>query len=261
MNRIDLTFDTLKKQNKKALITFITAGDPDLSLTEKLVLAMEEAGADLIELGVPFSDPVAEGPTIQASSQRALESGTKLSQIFSLVARLRERTQIPLPLMMYLNPVCKYGKEDFFAACKNSGIDGIIIPDLPFEEKDELEETAEKYGIYIIDLVAPTSGTRIPKIATGSRGFLYCISSLGVTGERTAFQTDFLSFFREIRQHTKTPLALGFGISSPDQVRALKEFSDGVIVGSAIVKIVEEHGKEAVPHVKQFVRELKQALG
>ena len=191
LNRIDQRFAALKLQNKKALITFITAGDPDLKATETLVLEMEKAGADIIELGVPFSDPVAEGPVIQAASERALKSGTTLKDIFTLVKNLRQKTDIPILLMMYLNCIFKYGKEKFFENCVESGIDGVIVPDMPFEERDEISAESKKAGVYAINLVAPTSKERIKEIASESEGFLYCVSSLGVTGQRSNFSTDF----------------------------------------------------------------------
>ena len=260
MNRIDKTFDRLKKEEKKALITFITAGDPAIEITEKLVFAMEEAGADLIELGVPFSDPVAEGPVIQAASERALQSGTTLVSVFALVEGLRKKTQIPLLLMMYRNSIYKYGDGRFFEDCVKNGIDGVIVPDLPFEERREIAETASKRDVHLINLVAPTSGERIKKIAPESGGFLYCVSSLGVTGQRHAFATDFESFFRQIRLSAPVPAALGFGISKPEHVRQLKSYCDAVIVGSAFVKLIEEYGEEAVEPVKRLTAELKKAL-
>lgn len=260
MNRIDRTFAKLREANKKALIAFITAGDPDLETTEHLVLAMEKAGVDIIELGVPFSDPVAEGPVIQASSERALKSGTNLNAVFASVKKLREKTDLPLLLMLYLNSIYLFGTERFFLECAKSGVDGVIVPDMPFEERDEIAEEAKKNIVYSISLVAPTSKERIAMIAPQSTGFLYCVSSLGVTGQRSSFGTDFEGFFSEIRQHASIPAALGFGISSPEQVRALKGYCDAIIVGSAIVKIVEQHGRESVEPVARFVAELKAAL-
>ncbi|MDD2483899.1 MAG: tryptophan synthase subunit alpha [Eubacteriales bacterium] len=260
MNRIEMLFEKIKNKGEKALITFITAGDPDLDTTERLVYAMEEAGADIIELGVPFSDPVAEGPIIQAASGRGLQSGTKLSDIFMLVARLRCRTQMPLLLMMYLNSIFRFGPEKFFEECSKNGIDGVIVPDMPFEEKDEIAVFAEKYNVLLIDLVAPTSKKRIKMIASQSRGFLYCVSSLGVTGQRSSFSTDFKCFFEEIDRHSNVPTAIGFGISTAEQVKELRGYATALIVGSAIVKIVEAYGKDSVMEVKRFVRELKAAL-
>ena len=260
MNRIDKKFVELKAQNKKALITFITAGDPDIKTTEELVLEMECAGADIIELGVPFSDPVAEGPTIQAASERALKNGVSLDDIFMLVNRLRQKTAIPILLMMYLNCIYKYGKERFFSMCAENGVDAVIVPDMPFEERDEISAEAKKYNVYSINLVAPTSNDRIKQIAKESQGFLYCVSSLGVTGQRSNFTTDFSSFFSLINEYAKVPAALGFGIYTPQQVSELKEYCQGIIVGSAIVRIVEQYGKESPKPVASFVKSLKEAL-
>ena len=222
MNRIDSMFAELKKQNKKALITFITAGDPDFDTTEQLILEMERQGANLIELGVPFSDPIAEGPIIQEASLRSLQGGTTLEGIFELVKKLRTKTEIPLVFMMYINTIYRFGVERFFSLCQETGIDAVIVPDLPFEEH----------------LVAPTSKDRIAAIAANSKGFLYCVSSTGVTGVRNTFQTDFDSFFDTIKQHASIPYCVGFGISSPEQVKQMKTYCDGVIVGSAIVKMI-----------------------
>lgn len=260
MNRIDEKFIELKAKNEKALITFVTAGDPDIETTEKLVLEMVAAGADIIELGVPFSDPVAEGPVIEAASARALLNGVNLYDIFLLVKKLRVKTDVPILLMMYLNSIFRFGKERFFALCRESGIDGVIVPDMPFEEKGEIAEEAKKAGVYSISLVAPTSKDRIKMIAEASEGFLYCVSSLGVTGQRSSFSTNFEEFFTLINQYSKVPAALGFGISTAEQVRALKEYSDGIIVGSAIVKIVGEYGRDSMKPVYEFVKGLKLAL-
>lgn len=260
MNRIDRKLEELKKNDQKALITFITAGDPDLETTEKLVLEMINAGVDIIELGVPFSDPVAEGPVIQAASQRALEGGTKLVDIFECVERLREKTDTPILLMMYINSLFKYGKDNFFRDCQEKGIDGVIVPDLPFEERGEIEEEAHKYSIHIINLIAPTSGKRIEKIAKESTGFIYCVSSLGVTGERSSFLTDFEDFLGNVKKYSKVPAMIGFGISNSEQVKELKKYSDGVIVGSAVVKIVGEYGRASAPQVYEFVHSLKNEL-
>lgn len=260
MNRIDVKFANLKSQGKKALITFVTAGDPDLVITEKLVLEMEKAGADIIELGVPFSDPVAEGPIIQAASARSLKNNTNLNDIFNLVVRLRQKTQVPILLMMYLNCIYNFGKDNFFSMCSQSGIDGVIVPDMPFEERSELSFEAHKHGIYSISLVAPTSNDRIKAIAEESEGFLYCVSSIGVTGTRSSFKTNFDEFFSQIYRHVKIPTAIGFGISTPEQVKALKKYADGIIVGSVIVKIVGQYGKDCVEPVCDFVRSLKAEL-
>lgn len=259
-NRIDLCFDALKKNGDKALITFVTAGDPDLVSTEKYVLSMFENGADIVELGVPFSDPIAEGVTIQKASLRSLNAGTTLDKIFTLVKCLREKTDKPLILMMYLNTIFVYGTEKFFRNCRDYQIDGVIVPDMPYEEKDEILETAEKYGVYNINLVAPTSHDRVSEIASNSHGFLYCVSSLGVTGTRSKFDTDFDEFFSLINKSVSCPACVGFGISSPEQAKKMSTYCDGVIVGSAIVKIIEKYGSNAADKVGEFVKSLKDAM-
>ncbi|SCZ76563.1 tryptophan synthase subunit alpha [Acidaminobacter hydrogenoformans] len=262
MNRIDATFEALRGRGEKALIAFVTAGDPDMGTTEALVKEMVARGADLVELGVPFSDPMAEGPIIQAASARALEAGATLPGIFDLVARLRGGTvaKTPLLLMMYLNCILHYGKDRFFEACARVGIDGVIVPDLPYGEQVEISGEARAHGVHLISLVAPTSRDRIDAIAENSEGFLYCVSSLGVTGTRAAFATDFDAFFGEIRKHAKIPTAVGFGISSPAQAKALAGYADGVIVGSAVVDIVAQHGTDAVAPVGTFIEALKDAI-
>lgn len=260
MNRIDIKFADLKAQGKKALITFITAGDPDFDTTEKLVYELINSGVDIIELGVPFSDPVAEGPIIQAASARSLLNNTNLNDIFTLVDRLRQNVDLPILLMMYINSIYSFGKDNFFYLCSKVGIDGVIVPDLPFEERFEISVEADKYGIYSISLVAPTSSDRIKSITEESKGFLYCVSSLGVTGTRSNFTTDFDEFFSTINMYSEIPTAIGFGISSPDQVAALKKYADGVIIGSAIVKIIGHYGSDCVEPVGCFVKELKAAL-
>lgn len=260
MNRIEKCFSDLKKRKEKALITFITAGDPDLEATERAVFEMFDNGADIIELGVPFSDPVAEGVTIQKSSLRSLKNGTNLTKIFETVKRIREKTEKPLILMMYINTIFVYGTDRFFADCKQYGIDGVIVPDMPFEERDEVQESAEKYGVLNINLVAPTSRNRIEKIATESKGFLYCVSSTGVTGVRSGYTTDFDDFFGTIKKYAKCPCAVGFGISGPEQAKKMSGYCDGVIVGSAIVRIFEEKGADAPKAAGEFVKSLKDAI-
>lgn len=260
MNRIDQTFEALKQQGKKALITFITAGDAGLETTESLVLAMEKAGADIIELGIPFSDPIAEGPVIQEASMRALKNGTHLLDVFQMVRRLREKTQIPLVMMMYLNSIFGFGTERFFTLCQETGIDAVIVPDMPFEEKDEIQGFADRHGVYSISLVAPTSHDRIAMIAKESQGFLYCVSSTGVTGMRNQYTTDFQEFFETINKYAKVPCAVGFGISGPKQAAQMKDYCDGVIVGSAIVNLVGKYGKESPKPVEEFVSSLRNAL-
>lgn len=258
MNRIDEKFKKLN--GEKALITFVTAGDPDLETTKRVVLEMEKRGADLIEIGVPFSDPIAEGPTIQAASLRALKSGTTLVKIFDLVRDLRKETDTPLLLMMYVNTIFRFGTERFFSLCAETGIDGVIVPDLPYEEKDELSEYAAKYGVKQISLVTPTSHERIEKIASSAEGFLYCVSSTGVTGTRSKFTTNFDEFFGEIKKSVKIPYCVGFGISNPEQARKMSSYCDGAIVGSGIMKIVDKYGKDCVEPVGEFVESLKQGM-
>lgn len=260
MNRIDTTFERLSANGEKALITFITAGDPSLAATERLVLAMERTGADIIELGVPFSDPVAEGPVIQQASARALKNGLHTLEIFELVKRLRQKTQVPLLLMLYVNCIYVYGKKRFFADCASCGVDGVIVPDLPYEERNEILPQAKEQGVHVINLVAPTSHDRIRTIASHSGGFLYCVSSLGVTGTRDHFDTDFGTFFGAVNAAKTAPACIGFGIHSPGQVHSLKQYCDGVIVGSAVVRLVAEHGEQAEHYVEQFVKSLKDAL-
>lgn len=260
MNRIETALAELKNKGEKALITFVTAGDPDIETTEKLVLEMLDKGSDVVEIGVPFSDPVAEGKTIQAASLRSLSRGTNLTEIFDMVGRLREKTEKPLILMMYVNTIFRFGTERFFSLCREKGIDGVIVPDLPFEERNELQPYAEENGIIAISLVAPTSHQRIADIAGDAKGFLYCVSSTGVTGTRSKFTTNFEEFFGEIKKSCKVPAMVGFGISDPEQAKKMSGYCDGVIVGSAVVKIVAQYGRESVPHVGKFVRSLKKGI-
>ncbi|MGN0667155.1 MAG: tryptophan synthase subunit alpha [Huintestinicola sp.] len=260
MNRIDKCFAELKEKNQKALITFVTAGDPDIDTTERTVMEMFSHGVDIVELGVPFSDPIAEGVTIQKASQRSLANGTNLDIIFSLVDRLRAKTDKPLILMMYLNTIFVYGTEKFFSLCREKGIDGVIVPDMPYEEREEILPAAEKYGIHNINLVAPTSRERIKEIASNSKGFLYCVSSTGVTGTRSEFSTDFDSFFGLVKENITCPYCVGFGISSPEQAEKMSSYCDGVIVGSAIVNIIAENGTEAPAAVGRFTQSLKDAI-
>ncbi len=244
----------------KAFIPFLTAGDPCLEKTGEFILAMEEAGADLIEIGIPFSDPIAEGPVIQAADLRALAAGTTTDRIFDLVGDLRRQTQVPLVLMTYLNPVFHYGYEAFFARCQEVEMDGIILPDLPFEEKGEVEDIAASHGVDLISMVAPTSQDRIQKIAGEARGFLYVVSSLGVTGMRQQITTDLPALLTNIKKTAPVPACIGFGIHSPEQAAAAAQVADGVIVGSAIVKIVEKYGEDAAPHLAEYVRKMKASI-
>ena len=259
-NAIDRKFRELRQNGDKALIAYIAAGDPDLATTEQLILEMEKAGADLIEIGIPFSDPVAEGPIIAAASERALKNGDVcLKNVFAMVKRLRDKCRIPLLLMLYANSVFAHGIDRFFADCADSGISGAIVPDVPFEERMELQPIAHAHNVHLINLVAPTSGERIDTIAADSQGFLYCVSSTGVTGVRSEFSTDFDSLFRRIRAASDVPAALGFGISTPEQIRQLAPYCDGLIVGSAIVRIIGRHGRDCLQPVSEFVTALKNA--
>ncbi len=247
-------------QNGKAFIAFITCGDPDLKTTAAAVRAAAENGADLIELGIPFSDPTAEGPVIQGANLRALKGGITTDRIFDFVKELRGDICVPMVFMTYANVVFSYGIERFVSACKNVGIDGLILPDLPFEEKGEFQPTCQKYGVDLISLIAPTSEGRIAMIAKEAEGFLYIVSSLGVTGTRSEIKTDLSSIVETVRQNTQIPCAIGFGISAPDQAKRMADISDGVIVGSAIVKLLEKYGKDAPGHVGEYVKLMKSAL-
>ncbi len=246
--------------NGKAFIGFLTAGDPSLDKTEEFILSMVEAGADLIEIGIPFSDPIAEGEVIQRANVRALSVDTTLDKIFSMVKAIRLKTQIPIVFLTYLNPVFTYGYDHFFRECNNNGVDGVIIPDIPFEEKGELLPFSDKYEVDIISLISPSSKDRISKIASCAKGFVYCVSSMGVTGIRNEIKTDFSSLLSAIKAATNVPVAVGFGISTPQQVSAIGAYADGVIVGSAIVKIIEEHGADAAKPLYDYVREMKKAV-
>lgn len=247
-------------ENGKAFIAFITCGDPDLETTKAAVLAAVENGADLIELGIPFSDPTAEGPVIQGANLRALNGGITTDQIFKFVRSLRRDIRIPMVFMTYANVVFSYGAERFISNCSNIGIDGLIIPDLPFEEKEEFLPICHKYGIDLISLIAPTSKDRIAMIAKEAEGFLYIVSSLGVTGTRSEIKTDLASIVKVVRKYTNIPCAIGFGISTPDQAKKMADISDGAIVGSAIIQLLEKYGKDAPKHIGKFVKSMKDAL-
>ena len=245
----------------KAFIPFLTCADPDLETTEAAVRAMAQAGADLIELGIPFSDPTAEGPVIQAANQRALAGGVTTDQIFDMVRRLREDVTTPMVFMTYANVVFSYGTERFISTAAEIGMDGLILPDVPYEEKEEFAPVCRKYGLDFISLIAPTSEDRIAMIAREAEGFLYCVSSLGVTGVRTEITTDvgrMVSLAKEA--NPDIPCAIGFGISTPEQAAAMAAQSDGVIVGSAIVKLAGQYGRQAVPHIAAYVSSMKRAL-
>lgn len=244
----------------KAFIAFLTCGDPDLQTTAAAVRAAVAGGADLIELGIPFSDPTAEGPVIQSANLRALQGGVTTDQIWDLVRELRRDVVVPMVFMTYANVIFSYGAERFFATCQEVGIDGVILPDLPFEEKDEFLPVCRRYGVALISLVAPTSEQRIAGIAREAEGFLYMVSSLGVTGTRTEITTDLASMVRVVRENTDIPCAIGFGISTPEQARQMASLADGAIVGSAIVRLLAQYGKDAPSHIQTYVQSMKDAM-
>lgn len=246
--------------NGKAFIPFVTCGDPDLETTAAVVREMAAAGADLIELGIPFSDPTAEGPVIQGANIRALDGGVTTDRIFDLVRDLRQDVTVPFVFMTYANVVFSYGAERFIRTCQDIGIDGMILPDLPFEEKEEFLAICRDHEVVLISMIAPTSKDRIAMIAREAEGFLYIVSSMGVTGTRRAITTDVGAIVEIVRQHTDLPCAIGFGISTPEQAQHMAQYADGVIVGSAIVKIVERYGRDAAPHVGDYVRDMKTAI-
>lgn len=241
----------------KAFIPFITCGDPDLETTIKVVKAMVENGADLIELGIPFSDPTAEGPVIQGANLRALKGGITTDKVFDMVRTLRTDVTVPMVFMTYANVVFSYGAERFIKTCSEIGIDGLILPDIPFEEREEFSDICEKYDVDLISMIAPTSENRIAMIAKEAKGFIYLVSSLGVTGTRSSITTDLDSIVKIIRENTSVPVAVGFGISTPEQALKMADLSDGAIVGSAIIKLLEKHGKEAPHYIGEFVKAMK----
>ena len=247
-------------EHGKAFIAFLTCGDPDLETTAAAVRAAAENGADLVELGIPFSDPTAEGPVIQGANLRALTGGTTTEKIFGLVRDLRRDVTIPMVFMTYANVVFSYGAERFISACRETGIDGLILPDLPFEEKEEFLPLCRTYGVDLISLIAPTSDNRIAVIAKEAEGFIYIVSSLGVTGTRREINTDLASIVKVVRENTAVPCAVGFGISTPEQARKMAGVSDGAIVGSAIVRLIEKYGREAPAYVGAYVKSMKDAV-
>lgn len=247
-------------KNGKAFIGFLTGGDPSIEKSKEFILQMVAGGADLIEIGIPFSDPVAEGRVIQKANIRALSAGATTDRIFDLVAMVRNETDIPLVFLTYLNPVFRYGYERFFEKCRSLGIDGIIIPDLPFEEKAEIAGYAEQYDVDPISLVAPTSEQRIKQIAEDAAGFLYVVSSMGVTGMRSEIRTDLKDMIETARKVSDIPIAVGFGINTQDQAKQISDVADGVIVGSAIVNIIENYGNEAGIHLYEYVKSMKSAI-
>lgn len=257
MNRIAKAFE-----NKKAFIGFLTAGDPVANKTVEYILEMEKAGASLIEIGIPFSDPIAEGPTIQEANIRALKHGIHTDNVFDLVVEVRKQSDVALCFMTYLNVVFHYGYDRFFKKCQEVGIDGIIIPDLPYEEDKEVKEICSKYGVTLISMIAPTSKDRVAMIAKESEGFIYLVSSLGVTGTRdsSSFASNLPEIIDHIKKVTDTPVAIGFGISTPQQVEQFSKFADGVIVGSAIVNIIKEHGENAKEPLSEYIKSLTEVL-
>ena len=255
MNKIHQAFE-----NGKAFIPFITCGDPDLETTAAAVRAAVANGADLIELGIPFSDPTAEGPVIQGANIRALRGGIKTKHIFEFVRELRRDVTVPMVFMTYANVVFSYGAEKFISTCAEVGIDGLILPDIPFEEKEEFLPICSQYDVALISLIAPTSANRIGMIAKEAEGFIYLVSSRGVTGERSEIKTDLRSIVELIRANTDVPCAIGFGISTPEQAKQMASISDGAIVGSAIVRLLEKHGKDAPKYIGEYVKSMKDAI-
>ena len=255
MSRIKEAFE-----NGKAFIAFVTCGDPDLETTGAVVREMAKNGADLIELGIPFSDPTAEGPVIQGANLRALNGGVTTDQIFEFVKELRRDVSVPMVFMTYANVVFSYGAERFISICREIGMDGLILPDLPYEEKEEFQPICRRFGLELISLIAPTSENRIARIAGEAEGFVYLVSSLGVTGVRSEIKTDLASIVEAIRRNTDIPCAIGFGISTPEQAARMSDLADGVIVGSAIVRLIEKYGRQAPEHVGRYVKEMKDAI-
>ncbi|HBG23286.1 MAG TPA: tryptophan synthase subunit alpha [Syntrophomonas sp.] len=255
MNRVQEVF-----ANGKAFIPFITAGDPSLDITEQLVVQMAEAGADLIELGIPFSDPVAEGPVIQEADNRALAAGATTDKIFAVVERIRLSCNVPIAFMTYANPIFTYGTDRFMENCQKAGIDAVIVPDVPLEEKAEFMPSCSQYGVSMISMIAPTSHNRIRMIAREAEGFLYCVSSMGVTGVRRELGGNVEQMIKVVKEVKDIPCAIGFGISNPEQAAQMAQVSDGVIVGSAIVEIISQYGTDCVPHVVEYVRGMKDAV-
>ncbi len=255
MSKIEKAF-----QNGKAFVAFLTGGDPSIAKSEEFILQMVDAGADLIEIGIPFSDPVAEGPVIQQANMRALSAGVTTDSIFELVESVRKKTEVPLVFLTYLNPVFNYGYDRFFNRCHALGVDGMIIPDLPFEEKDELAEVADHYRVDLISLIAPTSAQRIKQIAKVAKGFLYVVSSMGVTGMRSEFKVDLKNIIATAKESSNLPVAVGFGINTPEQAKEIASIADGVIVGSAIVKLIEKHGDAAGIYIFEYVKNMKEAM-
>ena len=255
MNKIAKAFE-----KGKAFIGFVTAGDPDLETSRQIMLKMAQAGCDLIEIGIPFSDPIAEGPVIQEANLRALAQKTTTDKVFALTKKVAAEVDIPLVYMTYLNVLFKYGYDRFLERARDAGVSGVIIPDLPYEEKDELQSVAKKYSVEVVSLIAPTSENRIKLIASEAEGFVYTVSSMGVTGTRENLTTDLETIISHIREVTDIPVAVGFGINTPDQAKQYAAVADGVIVGSAIVKIIAGYGKNAPDRVYDYVKSMKDAV-
>lgn len=247
-------------ENKKAFIAFLTAGDPDFETSVRNFKAIAEAGASLIEIGIPFSDPIAEGPVIQEADIRALDGGMTTDTVFELLKEVRKDVDVPIVFMTYANPVYHYGADRFFKNASEAGADGIIIPDCPFEERHEFCDTAEKYGMDFISMIAPTSEDRIKEIAAQAKGFIYVVSSLGVTGVRSEITTDLGSIVSMIKEVTDVPAAIGFGISTPEQAAKMSQVADGVIVGSAMVKICAAEGKNSPEKLAEYVKSMVAAI-
>ncbi len=255
MNKISKAFE-----NGKAFIGFVTVGDPDIATSKEILLNMSKGGCDLIEVGIPFSDPIAEGAVIQNANIRALKNNVTTDDVFALVKEVSQQIETPIVYMTYLNVLFKYGYDRFLQNAKDSGVCGVIIPDLPFEEKNELADVAKNYDIEVVSLIAPTSEDRIKVIAKGAEGFIYAVSSLGVTGVRSEITTDLSKITEAIKEVTDVPVAIGFGINTPEQAQKYAQISDGVIVGSAIVKIIEKYGKESPQKVYEYVKFMKDAI-
>lgn len=261
-NRIDLKFQELKESNKKAMISFVTSGYPDIKTTEDIVLKISSSGSDIIELGIPYSDPIADGPVIQTASSKVLKDRIKIDDIMNMVSNIRKKTNIPLVYMTYFGNVYKYGVEKFIKRSKDVGIDGVIIPDLPLEERSEIVDAAVEYGVYIIPLVAPTSENRIKNIVNGAGGFIYCVSTNGVTGVRSKLSSNLEDYISLVSKYTEIPKCIGFGISNAEMAKDIKEYCDGVIIGSAIMKIIEKevNKEKMLSEVGKFVYSIKEVL-
>lgn len=261
LNRIDKLFSSLREGDKKALMPYLMAGYPDVEMSLKLLWAVAEAGADLVEFGIPYSDPLADGPTIQKAADSALKNNINTNIVFELVKRARAKTEIPIVVMTYYNTIYRYGLEEFAKNAAEAGVDGVIAPDLPPEEAGPWQEAAQKYGVATVMLAAPTStDERLKKVSEASRGFIYCVSLIGVTGARTNLPTNLTDFINRVRKATGKPLAVGFGISRPEQAKQVSEVADGVIIGSALVSLIAESGNGCIEAAKEYISEVKSAM-